>query len=253
MLSVQGRYGADVLGYSESLEAVSATARAPETIRGMGYWLAYVRDPFAATTTAALDYMSSAGLVITSFFLVSVGAAGLAITRWSQRRFAALLVLAGTVLAVGVYPIDEPSPLMSMLASNSRSAPALASAQQHSGAAAQHARPRPRRRCSRRCPRRLARRKPGRIPRFAAAACCAHRGARRRERARRVDRRFRRSRARAGRRAAEQLDRRRCCARRPGDRLPGAPAAGYGVRRLPLGLHGRSPTAGADRTTAAHA
>ena len=54
MLSVQGRYGADVLGYSESLEAVSATARA-ETIRGMGYWLAYVRDPFAATTTAALD------------------------------------------------------------------------------------------------------------------------------------------------------------------------------------------------------
>ena len=126
MLSVQGRYGADVLGYSESLEAVSATARAPETIRGMGYWLAYVRDPFAATTTAALDYMSSPGLIVTSFTLVTVGAAGLAITRWSQRRFAAVLVLVGTVLAVGVYPIDDPSPLMSMLASNSRSAPALA-------------------------------------------------------------------------------------------------------------------------------
>ena len=126
MLSVQGRYGADVLGYSESLEAVSATARAPETIRGMGYWLAYVRDPFAATTTAALDYMSSPGLIVTSFALVTIGAAGLAITRWSQRRFAAALVLVGTVLAVGVYPINDPSPLMSMLASNSRSAPALA-------------------------------------------------------------------------------------------------------------------------------
>ncbi|MGE0510377.1 MAG: alpha-(1-_3)-arabinofuranosyltransferase family protein [Acidimicrobiia bacterium] len=126
MLSVQGRYGADVLGYSESLEAVSATARAPETIRGMGYWLAYVRDPFAATTTAALDYMSSVGLIVTSFALVTFGVAGLAITRWSNRRFAAALVLVGTVLAVGVYPIDDPSPLMSMLASNSRSAPALA-------------------------------------------------------------------------------------------------------------------------------
>lgn len=126
MLAVQGRYGADVLGYSESLEAVSATARAPETIRGMGYWLAYVRDAFAATTTAALDYMSSPWLILTGFALVTAGFAGVALTRWAHRRFAALLVLAGTVLAVGVYPIDDPSPLMSALASNSRSAAALA-------------------------------------------------------------------------------------------------------------------------------
>ena len=76
MLVVQGRNGADVLGYSESLEAVSATARAPETIRGMGYWLAYVRDPFAATTTAALDHMSSVALILTGFALVTAGETG---------------------------------------------------------------------------------------------------------------------------------------------------------------------------------
>ena len=58
-------------------------------------------------------------MIVTSFALVTIGAAGLAITRWSQRRFAAALVLVGTVLAVGVYPINDPSPLMSMLASNS--------------------------------------------------------------------------------------------------------------------------------------
>ena len=126
MFAVQGRYGADVLGYSESLEAVSATARAPETIRGMGYWLAYVRDAFAPTTTAALDYMSSVWLILTGFALVTIGFAGIALSRWAHRRFAALLVLAGTILAVGVYPIDDPSPLMSALASNSRSAAALA-------------------------------------------------------------------------------------------------------------------------------
>ncbi|MGH8922751.1 MAG: alpha-(1-_3)-arabinofuranosyltransferase domain-containing protein, partial [Actinomycetes bacterium] len=46
---IQGRRGAEVLAYSESLESVSYTSTSPEVWRGLGYWLTYVRDPYAAT------------------------------------------------------------------------------------------------------------------------------------------------------------------------------------------------------------
>ncbi len=126
MLRAQGAYGADVLAYSESLQATSLTSASTETLRGMGYWLFYVRDPYAFTTTASQAYMESGRALAISFGLLLICMAGLALTRWSQRRYAALLVLAGIILAVGVHPIDDASPLMSPLAENSRSSLALA-------------------------------------------------------------------------------------------------------------------------------
>jgi arabinofuranan 3-O-arabinosyltransferase len=126
MLRAQGAYGADVLAYSESLQATSLTSVSTETLRGLGYWLFYVRDPYAFTTTASQVYMESGRVIAISFLVIVLCAAGLTFTRWSQRRYAALLVFVGIVLAVGVHPIDNASPLMSPLAENSRSALALA-------------------------------------------------------------------------------------------------------------------------------
>lgn len=126
MLRAQGLYGADVLAYSESLQATSLTSASTETLRGMGYWLFYVRDPYAFTTTASQTYMESGRAIVISFAVLLIGVAGVGLTRWAQRRYAALLVLAGVVLAVGVHPIDDASPLMSPLAENSRSSLALA-------------------------------------------------------------------------------------------------------------------------------
>ena len=126
MLSVQGRFGADVLGYSETLQAVSFTSSSAEALRGMGYWLFYIRDPIGFATAAAFSYMSSGRLIVITFAVLGVSLLGLAITRWASRRYAVLLVFVGVVLAVGVHPIDHPSPLMSPLANNSRSALSLA-------------------------------------------------------------------------------------------------------------------------------
>ncbi len=126
MLSVQGKYGADVLGYSETLQAVSFTSSSAEVLRGMGYWLFYVRDPIGFATTAAFHYMSSGRLIVISFVVLGISLLGLVLTRWTHRRYAALLVFVGVVLAVGVHPIDNASPLMSPLANNSRSALSLA-------------------------------------------------------------------------------------------------------------------------------
>ncbi len=112
MLLVQGKHGADVLSFSETLDAVSLTSTGTETLRGLGYWLFYVRDPFAFTTSASFDYMTSGRVIVAGYALLVIGLAGIAITRWSQRRYAALLVFSGIVLAVGVHPIANPSPLM---------------------------------------------------------------------------------------------------------------------------------------------
>lgn len=116
MLLVQSRYGAPVLAYSETLEDVSRNATGSEVLRGLGYWLFYVRDPVAPTTTASEGYLASTGGIAVSYAVTLVGLVGLVVTRWPARRFAALLLLVGVVLAVGVHPIGSPSPLMSFFA-----------------------------------------------------------------------------------------------------------------------------------------
>ncbi|MBL8775670.1 MAG: DUF3367 domain-containing protein [Acidimicrobiales bacterium] len=125
-LAVQARYGAAALSFSETLEAVSSTAVSTEVLRGLGYWLFYVGDPVTAATTASRAYQESPLLLAMGFALVLVGVTGLVVVRWSQRRFAALCLAAGVLLAVGAYPIDDPSPLGSALAGSSRSTLVLA-------------------------------------------------------------------------------------------------------------------------------
>ncbi len=115
MLMIQGKYGTDVLPYSESVADVSLTSTSAEVWRGLGYWLFYLRDPYAATTTASLRYLASSFAIFVSFLVPIVCLAGLVWTRWIHRRFAALLIVAGVILAVGVHPSDDRSPLMSLL------------------------------------------------------------------------------------------------------------------------------------------
>ncbi len=123
---IQGREGADVLSFSESLESVSFTSTAPEVWRGMGYWLNYIRDPYAPTTSAAADHMTSLRVIAAGYALVIAGVAGLVVTRWTNRRFAISLTVVGVVLGVGVHPFDDPSPVMTWLLGDGTSGPALA-------------------------------------------------------------------------------------------------------------------------------
>jgi arabinofuranan 3-O-arabinosyltransferase len=126
MVVIQGRLGADVLAYSESLRSVSFTSTSTEVWRGLGYWLDYIRDPYAATTTAARDYMVSGRIIAAGFLLLLVCLAGLVFTRWRQRRYALLLIVTGVIIGVGVHPIDHPSPVMDLLLGDTKSGLALA-------------------------------------------------------------------------------------------------------------------------------
>ena len=79
-----------------------------------------------ASTSASADYLESGRIIAIGFALLICCVAGIAVTRWSQRRYAAMLVFVGIVLAVGVHPIADPSPLMSRFANESRSSLSLA-------------------------------------------------------------------------------------------------------------------------------
>ena len=127
MLAIQRSAGANVLEFSETLSDVSTSSTAPEVLRGLGYWLFYIRDAFTATTEASLPHLGRTSIIVLNFAVVVAGFAALASLRWIHRRFAALLIGVGVILAVGVHPIDDPSPLMALLAGpDSESAVAVA-------------------------------------------------------------------------------------------------------------------------------
>ncbi len=126
MSVVQARHGAPVLAFSETLADVSRNSTGSEVLRGLGYWLFYIRDPAGPATTASVDYLVSTGGILVSYAVVLVGLCGLALVHWPARRFAALCVAVGTVLAVGVHPLDDPSPLVSLLVPDDGTGLALA-------------------------------------------------------------------------------------------------------------------------------
>ena len=126
MLVVQSRHGAPVLSFSETLEDVSRNSTGSEIIRSLGYWLLYQRDPIGPTTTASLPYLISLRSIAVSFAVALIGLLGLTVVSWPHRRYAALLVAVGGIIAVGVHPIGSPSPLMSLLTDDSGSGLALA-------------------------------------------------------------------------------------------------------------------------------
>lgn len=125
-LWIQGRHGAPVLAYSETLPSTAATSTSPEVLRGLGYWLFYVRDDLVALTTASTPYQGHPIVMVAGLLLVSLGLFGWlrAPTRW--RAPVVLGGVVGVVLAVGAHPFDDPSPLWRLAVDNPRSALSLA-------------------------------------------------------------------------------------------------------------------------------
>jgi arabinofuranan 3-O-arabinosyltransferase len=125
-IAVQARYGADVLAYSETVEAVSSTSLASEVVRGLGYWLFYGSDVTGAWNSAADVYLTAPALIGLGFALAFVGVAAAVAVRWRQRGFVALLLLVGTVISVGAHPLADPSLFGRLLAGSTRSTIVLA-------------------------------------------------------------------------------------------------------------------------------
>jgi hypothetical protein len=122
-LSLESRYGADVLAYSETVSAVSSTSLGSEVLRGLGYWLFYGGDVTGRWTSASTPYLQAPGLIGLGFALAAIGIAGILLIRWRYRSYLAALVVAGLVLSVGAYGM---SPLANLLQGSERSTLVLA-------------------------------------------------------------------------------------------------------------------------------
>ena len=124
-LSVQGKFGAPVLSYSEALQSTSATSTATEALRGLGYWLFYDRNEITALTSASTPYQNNLLVIAVGLCLVIAGVLGL-FSDHKLKRPLSMMLFVGVVLSVGAYPSDSPSPLWSYFADNPKSAISLA-------------------------------------------------------------------------------------------------------------------------------
>jgi arabinofuranan 3-O-arabinosyltransferase len=126
MLYIQARYGAKLLSYSETLESVASTSHSFEVLRGFGYWLNYVGLDSLPLTTGALRVFTSGVAMTAGVVLVILAVGSLALSHHPHRRLSLWLILVGTILSVGVYPLNDASPLFSALADNPTSTLSLA-------------------------------------------------------------------------------------------------------------------------------
>ena len=124
-LSVQGKFGAPVLSYSEALQSTAATSTSTETLRSLGYWLFYDRNAITALTSASTPYQNNLLVITVGACLVIAGVIGL-FSDQKLKRPLSLMLLVGVVLSVGAHPTDSPSPLWSYFADNPKSAISLA-------------------------------------------------------------------------------------------------------------------------------
>lgn len=108
-LALQGRYGADVLAYSETVQAVSSTSSAAEIQRGLGYWLFYGTTGQGPWNAASTGYLANPGLMALGWSIFVLGVVGAVVTRHRERPFLAMMWLIGTLVAVGAYPIENPT------------------------------------------------------------------------------------------------------------------------------------------------
>jgi arabinofuranan 3-O-arabinosyltransferase len=110
-LRLQGAYGLPVLQLTENVRTVSQFSSPGDLLRGLGDWFFYGSDRLGFTVDQAHAYVKNQYLAVTFSYLVPVVAlvAG-AVTRWRYRVYFASLVIAGTIVGVGAWPFDDPSP-----------------------------------------------------------------------------------------------------------------------------------------------
>jgi arabinofuranan 3-O-arabinosyltransferase len=109
-LRLEGAYGLPVLQVTENLESVAATSTPSDVLRGLGNWFFYGRDRLGYSIDQAEHYVRDLGTVLVTFTLAAVGVAAGVLVRWRHRARFVALVLVGTVVSVGAWPLDDPSP-----------------------------------------------------------------------------------------------------------------------------------------------
>ena len=114
-LWAEGRYGINILRYTETIPTVSATSTSTESFRGLGYWYFYGSDQIQLWTQASSEYTIGNIAPLPSLLLPSLAIVAGLFVQWRYRVFSAILAFCGIVIAVGSYPYNQPTPVGSVL------------------------------------------------------------------------------------------------------------------------------------------
>lgn len=109
-LRLQAAYGLPVLQLTENVRTVAEVSTPGDVLRGLGNWFFYGRDQIGWSVDQAGDYASDSLVVALSYAVPVLALAAGLVVRWAHRAFFALLVVVGTVVAVGAWPVDDPTP-----------------------------------------------------------------------------------------------------------------------------------------------
>ena len=107
-LWAQGRYGIDILRFTETAKTVASTSSATEVLRGLGYWFVYGSDKYGNFVQIGEPYTQHLWLIGTSLLLPALGLLGSGLGRFRDRAYFVALVVIGTILAVGAHPWGNP-------------------------------------------------------------------------------------------------------------------------------------------------
>jgi arabinofuranan 3-O-arabinosyltransferase len=109
-LRLQGAYGLPVLQLTENVRTVAEASTPGDLLRGLGNWFFYGRDRTGYSIDQAADYAGDQLVVVLSYALPALALAAALLLRWTHRAYFALLVVVGTVVGVGAWPADDPTP-----------------------------------------------------------------------------------------------------------------------------------------------
>lgn len=117
--------GTAVATATETTEAIAGPSSAAEVLRGLGMWTMYGRDAAGPFQPGFASYLTSPVVVLASFALPALAAAGAAVSRGGLRLAGATLVGLAVPVMVGVHPPDDPSPFGRALEAGFATVPGL--------------------------------------------------------------------------------------------------------------------------------
>lgn len=113
-LTTQGTFGLPILQLTETVRTTSARSSPSDLLRGMGNWFFYGSDRLGPWLDQSSAYHDRRWLIATTFALPILALAVAGVLRWRHRAYFSILVVVGTVIGVGAWPFEDPSPLGSV-------------------------------------------------------------------------------------------------------------------------------------------
>ncbi|MBI2705412.1 MAG: DUF3367 domain-containing protein [Actinobacteria bacterium] len=107
-LWAEGKYGLPVIRYTETYRAVAGASNANEVLRGLGYWFFYGNDKLGPWVESSVDYTNRLPILALSYVLPITALLTAALVRWRYRAYFMIILVFGTLIAVGGHPWETP-------------------------------------------------------------------------------------------------------------------------------------------------